>query len=100
MELIGTILFAVGIIVAAVGGIAMLVGAFKESVWWGLGSLFIPLVLLVFAFMHWDANKKWFFIWLSGFVLYVVGFIIGGSEVIEQMNEEAQQLNQGGLGGS
>jgi hypothetical protein len=65
-------LLIVGGILSIVGGIWLLVVAFKESVWWGLGSFFIPFVGLVFAIMHWQVAKKPFLISLAGAVLLVV----------------------------
>jgi hypothetical protein len=66
-------LFYLGSVVALVGAIWLLVVAFKESVWWGLGSIFIPFVSLVFVIMHWQVSKKPFLIQVAGVVLCVVG---------------------------
>lgn len=65
-------LLIVGLILAFVGGIWLLVVAFKTSIWWGLGSLFIPLVNLIFVILHWQPSKKPFFIYLAGVVLLVI----------------------------
>ena len=78
MGILGMILMAVGFIICFVGGIWCLVLAFKESVLWGLGYIFIPFVSLVFVFMHWDKTKKPFLITLAGAVLAIVGILMGG----------------------
>ena len=65
-------LLILGMILGAVGGIWLLVVAFKESVWWGLGSLFIPFVSLIFVIMHWQVSKKPFLISLAGTILLLV----------------------------
>jgi len=72
-----------GMMVLALGGLIMLVGfiwivvnAFKTSVLWGLGALFIPLVAQIFAIMNWPSNKTAFLIWAGGLVLYVAGFMM------------------------
>jgi len=57
------------IIVAFVGYIMILIAAFRESAMWGLGVLFIPLVVLIYAIMFWEDAKR-------GFLLYVGG--VGG----------------------
>ena len=44
MAIIGWSLISIGMGLGLVGGIWLLIVAFKESIWWGLGSLFIPLV--------------------------------------------------------
>jgi hypothetical protein len=62
-------LFILGMILAVVGGIWLLVVAFQESVWWGLGSLLLPFVSLIFVIMHWQVSKKPFLISLAGGVL-------------------------------
>jgi len=53
-----------------------LVAAFRESIWWGLGCLFIPIVQLIFLIMHWQAAKKPFFLQLLGIALIIVAIII------------------------
>ena len=78
MSAIGGILAILGWIIMAVGGIWLLVIAFKEHILWGLGSLFIPFVGLVFVIMHWKKSAKPFFIWLAGFVVMFVGALLSG----------------------
>jgi hypothetical protein len=68
-----TFLLIVGIILALVGGIGMLIVAFRESVLWGIGCLLIPLVSLIFVISHWDEAKKPFLIQLAGVVLMILG---------------------------
>ena len=65
-------LLIVGMIMSLVGGIWLLVVAFKESIWWGLGSLLIGPVALVFAIVHWQVAKKPFLISLAGGVLCII----------------------------
>ena len=79
MDVIGTIIIIIGVIVMIVGGIMLLIVAFKESIWWGLGSIFVPFVAIVFLIMHWQKAKKSFFIWLAGCAVYIVGMVLGGS---------------------
>lgn len=69
----GTMLLMLGVAIYLVGGIWLLVKAFQESIWWGLGSLLIPLVGLIFAIMHWAQCKKPFLIALAGLVLIIAG---------------------------
>ena len=76
MEAVALVLMIVGLVVAAIGGIMLLVAAFKTSVLWGLGSLFVPLVSLIFVFMHWNVAKKGFLINIVGLVLMGVGFAL------------------------
>lgn len=56
-----------------VGGIWIVVLAFKKSVLWGIGSLIVPFVSLIFVIMNWQETKKPFLIQIAGVVLLVVG---------------------------
>jgi hypothetical protein len=79
MGAIGLILIVLGGLAALVGGLWLLVLAFQESILWGLCSLFIPLVILIFALTHWEVAKKPFLIQIGGVVLYFLGAALGGS---------------------
>ena len=80
-----TALLYLGGILCIVGGIWLLVVAFKTSVWWGLGSLLIPVVGIVFAIMHWQAAKTPFLIYLVGVVLTVIG-VMNSPEISNAMS--------------
>ena len=80
MEILEIILLIIGIILAFVGAILLLINAFKESVWWGLGGIFIPFVLIIYTFMHWDKNKTFFGIWFAGFCFYLGALIFFAEE--------------------
>ena len=69
----GTLLLIVGVILCLIGGIWLLVEAFKESVLWGLGSIFVPFVSLIFAIMHWSECKVPFLMNVVGFLLLIAG---------------------------
>lgn len=84
METLGTILLFIGLIPMLVGSIWLLVTAFQESILWGLGTLLVPFVGLIFVIMHWDAAKKPFLIWAAGFVPYVIGTILAASAGMQQ----------------
>ncbi|HXC99995.1 MAG TPA: hypothetical protein VN048_11690 [Verrucomicrobiae bacterium] len=79
MGLIASGLILIGWLVGLVGGIMLLVAAFKVNIWWGLGCIFLPFVALVFLFMHWPVAKNPFFIELAGIVLVIIGIMLGGS---------------------
>lgn len=69
----GTILIIGGALIALVGGVKILVAAFKESLLWGLGSLIVPLVALIFVVTHWDEGKSGFLWSVAGLVLMFAG---------------------------
>jgi len=79
MATLGMVLAVIGWVVAVVGAIMILIIAFKESVGWGLASLFIPIVLLIYTFTRWQKTKKAFLIYVVGIVVAILGGIISGA---------------------
>jgi hypothetical protein len=77
MGIVGFLLIALGGVAGFVGWIWLLVVAFQESVPWGLGSLLVPFVGLIFAFLHWAEAKRPFLVWVLGIVLAVAGAALG-----------------------
>jgi len=75
MEIIGIALVVVASATFVVSSIMIIIQAFKKSLLWGFGSLFIPPVELVFVILNWDITKK-YVLWL---LLSLVLLIIGGS---------------------
>ena len=63
-----------GFILWVIGNIWILVRAFKTGLWWGLGSLFIPLVGLVFALLHLRDTWKALLIEVAGVVIVLVNY--------------------------
>jgi len=59
-------LAAVGVIISLVGGVWLVILAFRQSLLWGLATVFIPFAALVFAVMFWDEAKRPFFISIAG----------------------------------
>ena len=57
MEGLGTVFCIMGMVMSCLAGIWFLITAFRESIWWGLGSLFLPFVDLIFLVMHWQEAK-------------------------------------------
>ena len=63
----------IGIALVFIGGIGLLISAFKESIWWGLGCLLFSPVALVFLILHWHNAKKPFFLQLAGVAVLFLG---------------------------
>lgn len=68
------VVLGVGYLISLVGSIMVLVAAFRESVLWGLGCIFVPFVSLIFIIKFWDESKRGFFVSLAGLAVVVVGF--------------------------
>lgn len=77
MGTLGTVLAVLGVVVMVVGAIMILIAAFRESVLWGLGSMLVPFVGLIFVCTHWVQAKKGFLLWLAGLVTWFAGVGIG-----------------------
>ncbi len=48
MIVLGYMFLFVGIIISLFGGIRFLVIAYQHNVWWFLGCLFVPIIVLIF----------------------------------------------------
>jgi hypothetical protein len=76
MQYVGMALCGLGGLVILVGAIMLLVAAFSESVLWGLGSLFVPFVGLIFIIMHWDVSKRPVLVKLAGMGVFGLGLVL------------------------
>ncbi len=65
---------ALGVILLLIGNIWILVLAFKTGIWWGLGSLFIPLVGLLFTLLHLRDTWKPLLIEIVGGIVIFVNY--------------------------
>jgi len=81
-------LIATGVLLMLGAGLVILVNAFRESVWWGLG-FFLPavggLVSLAFVIKHWRQNGVLFLVNLGGAMVSLVGFAWGGSTILQDL---------------
>ena len=78
-------MIAVGVILAVLGGIALLVAyimliilAFRlGGAGWGIGSIFIGIIGLIFGIMHWgDGGKTPVLIYIGGTVVLIIGYTL------------------------
>lgn len=65
-------LLILGLALLAIGGLWLLVLAFQENIWWGLGSLLVSPVLLVFGIVHWHKSKTPLLLSAAGSVLFAI----------------------------
>ena len=78
MAAIGMILGFGGWAASFIGGIAILIVAFKESVGQGILNLLIPFYVLYYVMTRWEACKKGFLLSIGGGVVAVLGGIVAG----------------------
>jgi len=65
------ICMVVSVVVMLVGGVMMVVTAFRQGVVWGVAYLLVPFAALVFLFKYWNEAKKGFYINLVGACAFV-----------------------------
>jgi hypothetical protein len=66
VDVLAWILIGVSFVAVLVGGIWLIVVAFRQSFLWGCGSLVLPLVGLFFVIKYWADAKKPFLIYMGG----------------------------------
>ena len=69
------ILIVVGALIASIGGMMQVSAAFRQSIWWGLGFLFVPFVNLAFIVVHWSKAKTGSLASLAGLALILGGVV-------------------------
>jgi hypothetical protein len=79
MEIASLALIAIGALIAVIYGIQLLIAAFRTSFLWGLGSLVVPLVSILFVVTHWDQAKKPFLLQLLCIPFLGLGFLLAPS---------------------
>ena len=97
MGILFAILTVAGWITLVVGGIMLIIAAFRVSVVWGLCVLFLGPAGLVFLIMHWDDAKKAFGVQLLGLLLFVASFGMTMSKGASVMEPLLQKLVDSGL---
>lgn len=75
LVMLGSVIAMVAGVACLIYGIKLLILAFQESVLWGLGSLFVPFVSLIFIIMHWERCK-------SPFLRYLAAAFVSGFGVV------------------
>jgi len=85
MAIVSIALFGIGFLISLIFGIQLLILAFRTSVLWGLGSLFLPLVGLIFIIMHWAEAKKPFLYSLLAIPFFIAGAVLAptGTPVVQ-----------------
>lgn len=78
----GIVLSVVGLVISLAGGIQLLVAIFRKSgALWGVASLVVPLVSLIWLFSHWKEGKSPFLRGLVGGAIYTVGAVLSSLAV-------------------
>jgi hypothetical protein len=81
MTILGCILLALGCLTSLIGEVMFLAVAYKRSLWWFFGCLFIPIVDLVFLFLNLKTTAKPFAIFTVGLLVAWGGTQMAGIEL-------------------
>ncbi len=74
-----TAVLYIGLGVFVVGGIGLLIAAFRTNVWWGLGCIVIAPVAILYTLLHWQEAKNPFLLQLFGLAILLGGAYGGGA---------------------
>jgi hypothetical protein len=74
-EQTGFAIAAAGVLIAAIGALWLLVRGFRQSVWWGLALLLVPLSPLVFLIVHFRKA-------IGPFLVMILGGLIGATPLM------------------
>jgi hypothetical protein len=80
MHIIGYILLVLGLILWLVGEVMFLTVAYRRSLLWFFGCLFVPIVWFIFFFMNLRATGRPFVISLAGLLVVGLGGWMAGIE--------------------
>lgn len=81
MMIVVAVLCTLGLGVVATGYVVILVAAFKKSPWWGILCLFVPMLSLLFAMIHWEDAKVGARILAAGIGIMAITGVWAGSRV-------------------
>jgi hypothetical protein len=59
-EILAFIFILVGLVFSFLSQICLIVRIFQQSVWWGIGSLFLPFVGLIALILFWEKTRRSF----------------------------------------
>ena len=68
--------YLISSVIMSVGGLMMLVAAFRASVGWGIACLFVPFLVFLFLLKRWPAGRSGLAIWLFGALGLVISLSI------------------------
>ena len=81
MTILGYLLLSLGCLTSIVGEVMFLAIAYRRSLWWFFGCLFIPVVDLIFFFLNLRATAKPLVIVLVGLLAVWVGAQLAGFDL-------------------
>lgn len=91
MNQFAMMLYGIGALMCAVGAIGLIIDAFREDFFWGLGCLLFAPAMLAFIAFHWQEAKQPVLIWVVGIgMILLAGFMISGPQSVEETGREQE----------
>lgn len=87
MEILIWVILFLGWLLTMVGGVWIMIAAFRESIVWGLCVLLLPIVQPIFIFIHWGQCWRPLLISLFGMATAVAGFFAMPSLLLSEGEE-------------
>ena len=88
------IIFYLGLGIFIIGGIGLLIAAFRTSILWGLAVLLIAPVALIYLVVHWQDAKGPFKLQVFGLIIIaVLAYTNGGASFPTSTNTSLESLN-------
>ncbi len=80
-----------GFVMALTGAVRILISAFRKSVIWGLGCIFVPFCKLIYLIVDWEEAKSGFFLYLKGVGVIILGGLLAAVIVPNYKAAQAMQ---------
>ena len=74
-----TAILYLGFAIFLVGGIGLLIAAFRTSILWGVGCVVIAPAAIIYTVLHWTDAKNPFLLQVSGLAIMLLSSYLSGS---------------------
>ncbi len=83
MLILGAILFGLGLVIWLAGEVRLLVLAYRQSLFWFFGCLFVPIVTWIFFLLNVKQAWKPVAVANIGFIVTGLGYWAGGFQFLQ-----------------
>ncbi len=91
---VSDVVFYVGLGIFIIGGIGLLISAFRTGIFWGLAVFFIAPVALIYLLVHWQDAKGPFKLQVFGvLIIGIFAYMNGGVSSVTAATSDLTSLN-------
>ena len=91
---VSDVVFYVGLGIFIIGGIGLLISAFRTGIFWGLAVFFIAPVALIYLIVHWQDAKGSFKLQVFGvLIIGIFAYMNGGVSSVTAATSDLTSLN-------